>query len=164
LALRGYTLLPPWELACNPLKTLENLNIKSCKKTARLQYSSGVRAGTLLRFNCNVTRPELVRSNLNSLDFHKKASSEAVRLVGFHPQACKKYDDVIFTWLFPGVLAFASYIIVFIFLLVEQESAQSAEKICCFHIKTSFEAAVFEAGGGDVSPIPPGSATANGHI
>jgi hypothetical protein len=67
-----------------------------------------------------VTRPELVRSNLNCLHFHKKTSSEAVRLVEFHPQACKKYDDVIFTRLFPAVLAFAGYIIVFIFLLVEQ--------------------------------------------
>jgi hypothetical protein len=48
----------------------------------------------------------------------KKTSSEAVRLVRFHPQACKKYDDVIFT--IPAVFAFAIYIIVFIFLLVEQ--------------------------------------------
>jgi hypothetical protein len=96
-----------------------------------------------------------VRSNLNCLHFHNKTSSEAVRLVGLHPQACKKYDDVIFTRLYPAVLAFASYIIVFIFLLVEQLSAGSAEKICCFHIKTSSEAAVFKAGGGMHPPHPP---------
>ena len=40
-----------------------------------------------------VTRPELVRSNLKCLHFHvqKKTSSEAVRVVGFYPQAWKKY-------------------------------------------------------------------------
>jgi hypothetical protein len=44
---------PAMGVGVNPLKTLENLNAKSSKKTARLQYSSGIRAGTLLRFNCN---------------------------------------------------------------------------------------------------------------